>query len=300
MIRIKIFLLLLTAGFVANAWAKVDILTCEPEWAALAAEIGGDEVKASSATTGLQDPHHIQARPSLIAKARRADLLVCTGAELEIGWLPLLLRKAGNPNIQSGRPGYFIATNYVSLSGIPAVADRATGDVHSQGNPHIQTDPRNLLPVADALAERLSQIDQGHAAYFEQRRKAFHDRWIRLIAAWAQRATPLRGKSIVVFHESWPYLEDWLGLTQVGTLEPKPGIPPTSGHLSALLEQLRRHPASLIIAAAYQDPKPARWLASRTDIPAVRMPFTVGGTDQAGNLEGLYDDTIRRLLDALQ
>jgi len=300
MIRMKIFLLLLTAGFVTNAWAKVNILSCEPEWAALATEIGGDEVKAASATTGLQDPHHIQARPSLIARARRADLLVCTGAELEIGWLPLLLRKAGNPKIQAGQPGYFIATNYVNLSGVPTVADRAAGDVHSQGNPHIQTDPRNLLPVADALAERLSQIDPGHAAYFEQRRKAFHDRWVGLIAAWAQRAAPLRGHAIVVFHESWPYLEDWLGLTQVGTLEPKPGIPPTSGHLSALLEQLRQHPASLIIAAAYQDPKPARWLASRTDIPAVKMPFTVGGTDQAGNLEGLYDDTIRRLLDALQ
>jgi len=300
MIRNKIFLLLLTAGFVTSTWAKVNILTCEPEWAALATEIGGDEVKAASATTGLQDPHHIQARPSLIARARRADLLICTGAELEIGWLPLLLRKGGNPKIQAGQPGYFIATNYVSLSGIPTVADRSTGDVHSQGNPHIQTDPRNLLPVADALAERLSQIDPGHAAYFEQRRQAFHDRWVQLIAAWTQRAAPLHGKSIVVFHESWPYLEDWLGLNQVGTLEPKPGIPPTSGHLSALLEQLKQHPADLIIASAYQDPKPAKWLSSRTGIPAVSMPFTVGGTDRADNLEGLYDDSISRLLAALQ
>jgi len=300
MIRLKIFLLLLTAGFVMNAWAKVNVLTCEPEWAALATEIGGSEVKAASATTGLQDPHHVQARPSLIAKARRADLLICTGAELEIGWLPLLLRKAGNPKIQAGQPGYFIATNYVNLSGIPTVADRAAGDVHSQGNPHVQTDPRNLLPVADALAERLSQIDPDHADGFEQRRQAFHDRWIQLIAAWTQRAAPLRSKSIVVFHESWPYLEGWLGLTQVATLDPKPGIPPTSGHLSALLEQLKRHPASLIIASAYQDPKPTQWLSSRTGIPAVRMPFTVGGTDQADNLEGLYDDSISRLLAALQ
>lgn len=284
----------------SNAWSKVNVLACEPEWAALAKEIGGDEVKAVSATSGRQDPHHVQARPSLLAKARRADLLVCTGAELEIGWLPLLLRKAANPRIQNGQPGQLIATRYVRLTGIPAIADRAAGDIHSQGNPHIQTDPRNLLPVARAIAQRLAAIDPAKASFFEQRETAFESRWKQAITRWEQQAAPLRGKSVIVFHESWPYLEEWLGLRQTGTLEPKPGIPPTSGHLAELLAKLKSQPADLIISAAYQDPKPSQWLSAKSGLPVARLPFTVGGTDQADSLETLYDDTIRRLLDALQ
>jgi len=298
--KLRLLLLLACAGISVNGWAKVNVLACEPEWAALAGIVGGDRVKVSSATTGRQDPHHIQARPSLIAKARRADLLVCTGAELEIGWLPLLLRKAANPRIQPGQPAYLMATQHVALLQVPTAVDRAAGDIHSQGNPHIQTDPRNLVPVAAAIAERLSSIDPAHAAGYAERSTAFQERWQRLILHWAEQVVPLRGKSIIVFHEGWPYFERWLGLSQAGTLEPKPGIPPTSGHLAGLLSEQREHPADLIIYAAYQNPKPAAWLASRAGIPAVQLPFTVGGTDQADSLEALYDDTIRRLVEALR
>jgi len=145
--------------------AAISIFACEPEWSALAQELGGDKVSVYSATTALQDPHRIEARPSLIARVRSADLLVCTGAELEIGWLPLLLTQSGNSRIQLGSPGYFEASQYVPKIEVPATIDRSLGDVHASGNPHIHLDPRNVAKVADALAERLNQLDPANARY---------------------------------------------------------------------------------------------------------------------------------------
>lgn len=149
------------------AQAAVKIFACEPEWGALAQELGGNLVDVTVATTALQDPHHIQARPSLIARARNADLVVCTGAELEIGWLPILLQQSGNAKVQAGQPGNFAAADHVRKLEIPGQIDRSQGDVHATGNPHIHTDPRNIAKVATALGLRLAQIDPGHASQYE-------------------------------------------------------------------------------------------------------------------------------------
>ncbi len=279
-----------------SAQAALNIFACEPEWGALAHEIGGDDARVFTATTAHQDPHHIQARPSLITRMRRADMLVCTGAELEIGWLPLLLRKARNGHVQPGQPGYFLATNQVRLLERPTRLDRSQGDIHAQGNPHIQTDPRNIARVAKALAARMAELDPARAEAYHQRLKDFADRWQKAIARWEERATPLKGVPIVVHHRQWPYFERWLGLRQVGELEPKPGIPPTPGHLAKLKARLKANPARAIIHAAYMDPAPARWLSRKTGIPEVTLPFTVGGTEKAKDLFGLFDDTIDRLL----
>ena len=163
-IRMKVLTALLLFGMTLSARATVSVLACEPEWGALTQELGGEKVSIYSATTALQDPHRIQARPSLIARARSADLLVCTGSDLEVGWLPILLRQSGNANIQPGKPGNFEAASYVRKLEIPTRLDRAEGDVHAGGNPHIQTDPRNFLPVADALAQQ--ECDQYLHPYF--------------------------------------------------------------------------------------------------------------------------------------
>ena len=293
--RTKILLTLLCLLPLA-VQARLDIFACEPEWGALAHELGGDDVKVFTATTAHQDPHHIQARPSLIARMRRADLLVCTGAELEIGWLPLLLRKAHNGKVQPGRPGYFLAANQVRLLERPTRLDRAEGDIHAQGNPHIQTDPRNILRVAEALGSCLAELDPGHADDYGKRLADFRERWRQAIDRWTERAAPLKGMTIVVHHRQWPYLERWLGLEQLGELEPKPGIPPTPGHLAELKARLKARPARVIVHAAYMDPAPARWLAKQTGIPEITLPFTVGGTPQARDLFGLFNDTIDRLL----
>lgn len=288
------------AMLVHPAHAALNILACEPEWASLAGELGGDLVKAASATTALQDPHRIEARPSLIAKARNAQLVVCTGAELEAGWLPLLLQQSGNPAIQPGAAGYFTAADYVTLLETPATADRAQGDVHASGNPHIQTDPRNIARVAAALAGRLAQLDPAHAEEYQQRYAKFSARWSAAIARWEQQAAPLKGVRIVVQHKSWVYLTRWLGLIESTTLEPKPGVEPGAAYLAQVLNGLQQQPAALVLRAAYNDARPSEWLAGRTPIPAVVLPFTVGGNEQAQDLFSLFDDTVQRLLTAIK
>jgi len=291
---------ILLLAFSQAAGATLNILACEPEWGALTRELGGNKVNVYDATTAMQDPHRIEAKPSLIAQARKADLLVCTGAELEIGWLPILIRNSGNASIQPGKPGYFEAAPLVRRLEIPTRLDRAEGDIHPGGNPHIQTDPRNIGKVAEGLAKRLADIDPDNAAFYQQRQADFAQRWQAAIQRWETRAAPLKGAAIVVQHRGFPYLSNWLGLQEVATLESKPGIDPSSGYLATVLEQLQRTPARMVIRAAYQQERPSGWIAEHAKIPAVSLPFTVGGTEQARDLFSLFDDTINRMLEVIK
>lgn len=296
----KIVPILVLAFAPLAARAELDVFACEPEWAALAVEIGGDLVEAESATTALQDPHYIQARPSLIADVRSADLVICSGAQLEIGWLPMLLRKANNRDVLPGNPGYFEASLFVQRLGATSGVDRAQGDIHPQGNPHIQTNPHNVSLVARALAERMAELDPENAAAYESGFADFKARFTKAIAEWEARAAPLAGMRLIAHHKSWTYLEDWLGLTEVANLEPVPGLPPTAGHLSELVARFGDNGADVIIRSPYQDARASEWLSERTGIPAVVLPLTVGGTGGATDLFTLYDDMIERLLEARQ
>jgi zinc/manganese transport system substrate-binding protein len=282
------------------AHAALNVLTCEPEWAALVKEIGGDKVNVTSATTALQDPHRIEARPSLIARARNADLMVCTGAQLEIGWAPLLQSQSGNGKIQGGQPGYFEAASVVPLLERPSSVDRSQGDVHPAGNPHLHLNPHNIERVAAALVERMATIDAREAQNYRSRGDAFLARWREASARWEKQAAPLKGIGVVVYHKNLTYLFAWLGMREVGTLEPKPGLPPSTAHLSELLEHLQREPAKAVVRAAYNEPRAAEWLGERAHIPVVVLPFTVGGTDPAKDLFSLYDDSLARLLALLK
>jgi zinc/manganese transport system substrate-binding protein len=282
----------------APAQAALRVFTCEPEWAALVQELGGPLVEASSATTAQQDPHQIQARPSLIARVRNADLVVCTGAELEAGWLPVLLQQSGNARVQPGQPGYFAAADQVRKLEIPTSVDRSQGDVHAAGNPHIQTDPRNIATVATALAARLQQVDLANAPRYAQQAAAFQQKWQQAMARWAAQGAPLRGLPVVSQHKAYAYLYDWLGLKEVAVLEPKPGVEPSAAHLQSLLATLKATPARMVVSSAYLDARPADWLARNAGIPVARLPFTVGGSEAAKDLFGLFDDTLARLLTA--
>jgi zinc/manganese transport system substrate-binding protein len=297
-ISMLIAAMLMSAG--VSAHAALNVLACEPEWASLAQELGGEKIAVSSATTALQDPHRIEARPSLIAKARNADLLVCSGAELEVGWLPLLLSQSGNAKIQPGTPGFLEASQFVARLEIPKSVDRSQGDVHPAGNPHIHLDPRNVARVADALVERLAGLDPSNAAFYRARGSAFGQRLTQAIAAWESRAAALKGLPVVVYHRDLSYLIAWLGLREAGSLEPKPGIPPGTGHLADLLGRLQQAPARLVVYSAYNSPKAAEWLAERAKIPALQLPYTVGGSERAKDIFGLFDDTIDRLAGAVK
>jgi len=282
------------------ATAALNVFACEPEWASLAQELGGDKVSAYSATTALQDPHRIEARPSLIARIRSADLLICSGVELEIGWLPLLLTQSGNSKIQLGTPGYFEASQYVAKLEVPKVLDRALGDIHPGGNPHIHTDPRNIGKVASALQDRLAQLDPANAETYRSRAKSFLARWQAAISRWEKEAAPLKEVPVVVHHKAFSYFINWAGMREVASLEPKPGIPPTPTHLAELIDQMKRQPAKVIVYSSYNSPQAAQFLSERTKIPMVMLPFTVGGTERAKDLFGFFDDMIERLIGALK
>jgi zinc/manganese transport system substrate-binding protein len=296
----KTFLKVLTAvvagPFALPAVAALNVFACEPEWAALAQELGGDKVSVVSATTAMQDPHRIEARPSLIARIRNADLVICSGSELEVGWLPLLLTQSGNDRIQPGSPGFLEASQHVVRLEIPKVVDRALGDIHPSGNPHIHLDPRNIAKVGQVVSGRLSELDHANAEYYKARADSFGKRWQAALGRWEQQAAPLKGVPVVVYHRDMAYFLNWAGMREAGSLEPKPGLPPTPAHLAELLERMKRNPAKVIVYSAYNSPQAAEFLSQRSNIPHVMLPYTIGGTDRAKDLFGLFDDTIERLL----
>ena len=285
---IAILLLLATP-----AAAKVNVFACEPEWAALAQEIGGPDIEVFTATTARQDPHHIDARPALVARMRSAQFLICTGADLEIAWLPTLLRQSGN----GGVPRLMVADHFQLLDR-PATLDRAQGDIHAAGNPHLHLDPRVLRTAAALLADRLALLDKPRAAQYRARLASFQQRLDQALVRWEQRSTPLIGTRVITHHKSFTYLFGWLGIADVANLEPKPGIPPGAAHLVQLIANAPQLSARMVIHAAYQDGRAAEFVAGRTGLPVVNLPYTVGGSDRATDLFGLFDDTIDRLLAA--
>jgi zinc/manganese transport system substrate-binding protein len=288
--RFRSVLLLAAVAAVAPAQSAVRVLATTPEWAALTTELGGAKV----------DVHRVEAKPSLIARARSADLVVATGAELEIGWMPVLLQESGNARIQPGNPGYFEAAAYLSLLEVPSSVDRSMGDVHPQGNPHVLLDPHGVAAVARALTARLAALDAPNAAFYQARGADFQTRWQQGIARWEARAAPLKGVEVVVIHRDQAYLCHWLGLHELAAIEPKPGVPPSAGYLAQLVGKLGATPPRMILRNAYNDPKAADWLAERIHVPVVLLPYTVGGTPEAKDLFSLFDDTVTRLLGAIK
>ncbi len=289
---------LLCAAPFTTARAEVRIFACEPEWAALAEEIGGDKVKAFSATHAKQDPHYIRARPSLIAKARRADLVLCTGASLEIGWLPLLLQRA-RADVQAGTAGHLMAAQIVPVLEKPIAVDRSMGDVHPEGNPHVHLNPHNIALVANELTARLGLVDAPNAAFYRQRLASFTTRWQRAIGKWERDAARLKGKPVVVHHRSFSYLLDWLEMEQVASLEPRPGLPPTTSHLEGLLQQLKAKPASVIVRTPYEADDASTWVSEKTNTPAIILPYTIGGDAESGDLFALFDRSVTLLKRAI-
>lgn len=280
------------------AHAALKVLASTSDWGALTTELGGERVNVYVATSALQDVHRVEAKPSLVARARTADLLVATGAELEIGWLPVLIQESGNSKIQPGAPGYFEAASALRLLEVPAKLDRAMGDIHPLGNPHVQLDPHNILSVARALTARLAQLEPAQAAFYQQRGKDFETRWTEATRRWEIKALPLKGVPVVIMHRDQAYLCHWLDLHEIASIEPKPGVPPTAAYLGQLVSKLGASPPKFILINAYNDPKAAKWLSDRVHAPVVTLPFSVGGDDGAKDLFGLFDDTIDKLLAA--
>lgn len=277
------------------AAADLKVFACEPEWAALARDVGGDKVDAYSATHARQDPHHIRAKPSLIARIRRADLVFCSGADLEVGWLPLLLQRGAGVGVQPGTTGYLMAAEQVPVLEKPAVVDRSLGDVHPGGNPHVHLNPENILVIARELSRRMTALDPDNATHYLDRLSAFDKSWRAALDRWKPRVKKLAGMPVIVHHKSFSYLFDWMGLKEIATLEVKPGIPPTVSHLNGLLSIARSGNVKVILRAPYDPKDGAEWLSAKTGIPQVELPYTVERNAPAGALVDLFDRTITLL-----
>ena len=262
----------------AGAAQAFSVFVCEPEWGALVKALH-PSAQVFSATTHLQDPHHIEARPSLIAQLRQADLAVCTGAGLEVGWLPMLQARSGNAKVQDGQPGMFYAAKFVKLIGqYEGVITPFSGDVHPEGNPHFHTDPHRLLQVATALRDRLIQLNPSEENSITAQHAQFSQALTDRLSGWEAKAARLKGKSVLTQHATFGYLWDWLSIKSIGDLEPKPGMPPTPKHLERLRAQMSQSAAQAIIIAQHHDKRPAQWLVQQQatgKTPLVILPATV-------------------------
>lgn len=300
----KLFLktMALLAGLILSASAtaaQLKVFACEPEWASLSQELGKDKVSVYSATVASQDPHRIEARPSLIAKLRRSHLLVCSGADLEAAWLPLLVRQASNRKVMPGQAGHFMASDHVTRLGQKSSVDRSQGDVHVKGNPHVHLDPHRLLQIAEKLSQRLIQLDPDNELDYQKNWTAFNTKWKQSIQRWENQAKSLKGERIVTLHDNWAYLFEWLEIVEAGTLEPKPGLPTTAAHMARLNKTLKTKPAKIVIHTAYQSPRLPKRLAASNGLTVVELPYTVGGTKDAKDLFSLFSSSIDLMLKAL-
>ena len=274
------------------ATASVRVFACEPEWASLSREVGGDKVDAYSATHALQDPHHIRARPSLISRIRRADLVFCSGADLEVGWLPLLMQRGARGGVQPGTDGYMMAADHVPVLEIPTVVDRSLGDVHPGGNPHVHLNPENLIVLAKELSRRLIKIDPTNADYYRRRLVEFQTAWRTATDSWKSRVSKLSGMPVIVHHKSFTYLIEWARLKEVATLEVKPGLSPTASHLNGLLQTTRSQKVKAILRTPYDPADASEWLSAKTGIPGLALPYTVDRNAPPGALAKMFDRTI--------
>lgn len=294
----KFILFLMMATLVAPKAFALNVFTCEPEWKSLTEEITKDKADVYSATNATQDVHYIQAKPSLIAKIRKADMVVCSGADLEIGWLPLILRKAGSAKVQEGGANLIYAAQYVQTIEKPTRIDRADGDVHPNGNPHLHLNPYNVLKVGKVIADKLSEIDSANANFYAQNYNNFATKMRERIKIWENQAKELNSANVITNHKNMSYLFDWLKIKTIGTLEPKPGIPATSKHLNELKNITEQNKIAFIAYAPFESSKPAEWLSKESGVKAIVLPYTIGGNKETNNLFDLYQNSIDLMLNA--
>lgn len=283
--------------------AEVDVVTSVPDLAAITKAIGKDKVKVESLAKGYQDPHFVDAKPSYVLKLNRADLLIYNGLDLETGWLPTLITGSRNSRITSrSASGNLDASSFVERKlEIPASpVDRSMGDVHPRGNPHYLLDPRNGITVARGIAERLGEIDAENSSFYESNYEQFKDHMVDKIATWEQELSSLEGAEIITYHTHWAYFNDWTGFSEVNTIEPKPGIPPSPSHVAKLVKDAGSRDISFVLAANYYPEKTAGEVASRIGVPFVRIPAMVGGTDEVNSYSGLFDVIIERITESVE
>jgi len=290
----------LVLGRAGGADAAVQVVSTITDFASIAQAVGGEDVHAVSLTPGSRDPHFAVAKPSMIRTVSRADLLLLIGADMEIGWLPPLLRRGRNANIQLGTPGYLDLSMVIPLLEVPKVAvTRAMGDVHPKGNPHYWLDPRNGARIARAIAGRLAEIDPAHADAYRQRLNAFLQTLKTKYAGWRKQLAPLRGRPVLAYHSSMAYLASAFGFYIADEVEPKPGIAPSASYLNQLLAKIRSEHIELLVMEPFYERRSGRFLHEKTGIHVVVIPQSVEALPGINNYFDLFDGIVARITNAL-
>lgn len=294
------FVVLLAALASPAAAAPLTVVTTTADLAAIAKAVGKDRVDVTSMASGIQDPHFLDPRPSFLVKLNRADLLIEGGLELEAGWLPALLGSARNPRLRLGEPGRVDASQGIAVLGVPSgPIDRSQGDVHGKGNPHFLTDPMNGAIVAETIAQRLCSFDAGGCEIFKSNAQSFRGRIETALVKWTKALAPHQGAKIVAYHDSWPYFTKRFGLTTVGFVEPKPGVPPPPAHISALADLIRREQVKVILMEPYHERSVPDLVARQTGAKVVVLAPAVGGAPTSDDYLVFFETGVARLAEAL-
>jgi zinc/manganese transport system substrate-binding protein len=291
----KNLFMLFIVCFVMCSFAKIEVVTTYPYMSDLVQKIGKEKVNSMSLTGGSWDPHTIVPRPSLIAKVRNADLLIINGAQLEIGWLPPLLNQANNPEVMPGKKGFLDLSNYVQLIQVPTSVSRAQGDIHPEGNPHFNLGPTNIPKLSSAIAEKLGQLDAANAQYYRDNNQIFSQQWDARLQEWSRRMESLRGSKYIEYHRNLDYFLEHYHLIVVETIEPLPGIPPTSKHILELIDKTESDQIKFILHDVYHSRKSSRYFSRKTGIPFVIIPHDVGAVKEATDIFSLFEEILRRL-----
>ncbi len=286
----KLLLILLVA---VASFASVNVVSTYSTMGAVAKAIGGDKVSVKVLGSSKYDPHFIVPKPSLLTKLRRADLLIMNGAGLELGWLPPLLRNANNPKIQNGAKGLLDMSHYVTLVDVPKSVSRAFGDIHAQGNPHYSTDPYKVIDMAKAIASKLKEIDPENANFYQQNLTNFLSDWKSYLNQLDNKMQSCRDKKVVQYHELFNYFLYRYNFKIYGTIEPLPGIAPSSKHTLKLINIMKENGVKKILQDVYHEKNTAKFIADKTGAKVEIIPHDLGA-DGSKTLKEFYNNIASR------
>ena len=283
---------LIAALLAATVEAKVNVVAAYPYIADLVKEVGGEKVNVTALAKPTRDPHFIVPRPSFIAKVRNADLVVVNGGELEIGWMPPLLARSGNPDVQPGCAGYVALSDSVAMRDKPKVLSRAGGDVHAEGNPHFSVDMYQIPMMSGAIARGLCGVDSAECSFYEANAQRFADEWAEKLKGWEARLTPLKGLRVIQAHELFDYLLEDFGIETAATLEPLPGVPPTAKHLAEVIRVIKEQKITLLLTSVYFPKQAVETVAEKTGIHVVTLPHDVGALEGTDSMTEMFDTIV--------
>jgi len=292
----KTIIILMSFLMSFSMFAKLRVATAYPYMKDITDRIGKDKVKVIALASGNWDPHVIVPKPSLIAQVRRADLLIINGAQLEIGWMPPVIRQANNAKVMPSKKGFLDLSTFVKLIQVPDSVSRAQGDIHPAGNPHFHLDPHNIPILANAIADKLIDLDPDNMDFYNKNKEEFLNLWKIKLDEWEKKLAPLKGTKYLEFHKNLDYFLQRFGLIVLDTIEPLPGIPPTSRHTIELIKKLKTEKVDKILHDVYHSSKCTKLISQKTNVPWVTIPHDVLAINKAKDLFSLYDEIVDRLI----